>query len=277
MKEQISSDRIERADVSVIVPCYRCIDTIRRAVDSILAQTALPQEIVLIDDFSDDGDLTINELKRLQQASVTVPIKLLCLLENGGPGSARNAGWEIASQPYLAFLDADDSWHPKKLALQFQWMLEHPGVVMSGHATLKRGLTDPIPDLVSTLTAGPVNSYRLLFKNYFPTRSVMLKRELPYRFVPGKRYAEDLLLWLTIALNGNSLWHLNLPLAYSYKEEFGDGGLTGDLWKAERGVQDTYFRLRNDKKISLGLYFLASIFSLFKYARRWLISKWRLV
>lgn len=273
---QIISDPVERAEVSVIIPCYRCNDTVKRAVDSVLAQTLLPQEIILIDDFSSDGEITINELKRLQQIFTTVPIKLLCLPENCGPGSARNAGWTIASQPYLAFLDADDSWHPKKLAIQYQWMLEHPEVVMSGHATVKLPIASVMPDLISIVTVCSVSGFRLLFKNYFPTRSVMLLRALPYRFVPGKRYAEDLLLWLTIVFNGHTIWRLNLPMAYTYKEEFGEGGLTANLWKIEQGVLDTYRRLRNDGAISSWLYIIGSSFSLLKYVRRWIISKWRL-
>ena len=41
--------------VSVIIPCYRCAETIERAVDSVLNQTQIPEEIILVDDFSDDG------------------------------------------------------------------------------------------------------------------------------------------------------------------------------------------------------------------------------
>jgi glycosyltransferase involved in cell wall biosynthesis len=270
-------EKHERASVSVIIPCYCCADTIGRAVDSVMAQSLLPEEIILIDDFSNDSNKTLNVLENLLSLNQEVNIIILRLDKNSGPGSARNAGWAIATQPYIAFLDADDSWHPKKLEIQYKWMTEHSDAVMSGHATAKILTSDVMPNLTYTVTAFQVNANRLLYKNYFPTRSVMLKCEISYRFVEGKRYAEDLLLWLTIAFNGNPVWRLNLPMAYSYKEEFGEGGLTGNLWKTQQGVLDAYHRLFMNGFISFFLFGLVSTFSLLKYLRRLVMVKWRLL
>lgn len=263
------------APVSVVIPCYRCADTIQRAVDSVIAQTLPPEEIILVDDFSNDAGKTLSSLDRLRQVYQETNIKILRLDKNSGPGSARNAGWEESSQPYLAFLDADDSWHPKKLEIHYQWMSAHPNVVLSGHLSVKIAVGDAMPELSKKLVARSVNRCGLLFSNCFPTRSVMLKREVSYRFIPEKRYAEDYLLWLTIVFSGQSAWLLNMPMACSFKEEFGDGGLTGNLWKTQQGVLDTYQRLFSAGAISFLVFFLVSIFSLFKYFRRWAIVKWR--
>jgi hypothetical protein len=154
-------------------------------------------------------------------------------------------------------------------------MAAHPEVAMSGHQTVKRELDSPLPELQVNLPAKRVAAWSLLFVNCFPTRSVMLKRELTFRFVPGKRYAEDFLLWLTIVLKGHQAWMLQLPLAFSYKEEFGDGGLTGNLWKAERGVHDTYRRLYEEELISFPMLILVSGFAILKFIRRLILVKCR--
>lgn len=263
------------APVSVVIPCYRCADTIQRAVDSVVDQTLPPQEILLVDDFSNDEGETLAALDRLRQTYQGMNIKILQLGKNSGPGSARNAGWDESSQPYLAFLDADDSWHPEKLEIQYQWMAAHPHVVLSGHPSIKNTRGAALPNFPEKLVTYHVNRRSLLFSNCFPTRSVMLKREVPYRFIPEKRYAEDYLLWLTIVFCGQPAYFLNMPMAYSFKDEFGDGGLTGNLWKTQQGVLDTYQRLFNADFISFFAFILISIFSFLKYFRRWGIVRWR--
>ncbi|OIQ89298.1 putative teichuronic acid biosynthesis glycosyltransferase TuaG [mine drainage metagenome] len=274
VKDQNKHGNLGITPVSVIIPCYRCADTIRRAVDSVLAQTLPAYEIILVDDCSNDGK-TLDVLEQLRRRYPDENIRVLGLEKNSGPGSARNAGWDAATQPYLAFLDADDSWHPEKLEIQYQWMAAHPDVVLTGHPSviLADGMT--LPKLPDDVVAKRVRINGLLISNLFPTRSVMLKREVSYRFIPGKRYAEDYLLWLTIVLSGRAAWVLEIPMAYSFKEAFGDGGLTGNLWKSEQGELDTYKRLFLARKISFFALILCSSFSLLKYVRRWGIAKAR--
>ena len=111
--------RQPRAPVSAVIPCYRCKDTIDAAVASIAAQTLPPAEVILVDDCGRDGTLeTLHEL-----ASVYPPgwVKVVSQPTNGGPSCARNAGWRTATQEYVAFLDADDSWAPAKLELQIEY------------------------------------------------------------------------------------------------------------------------------------------------------------
>ncbi|MFK5947534.1 MAG: glycosyltransferase family 2 protein [Methylococcales bacterium] len=258
------------ASVSVIIPCYCCADTISRAVDSVLTQTLRPKEVFLIDDCSNDGGKTLKVINKIQ--SENIKIKVIQLDKNSGPGSARNAGWEGATQPYIAFLDADDSWHPKKLEVQYQWMCDHPDVVLTGHPSPKISSCLELPRLPLQISSRRVNKYSLLLTNYFPTRSVMLKKDISFRFFPEKRYAEDYWLWLSIVFSGRKSYLLNMPMAYTYKEEFGDGGLAGNLWKTQKGVIDTYQKLYHSKSISRYVLFIVSSFSWLKYFRRWLIT-----
>jgi teichuronic acid biosynthesis glycosyltransferase TuaG len=117
--------------VSVVVPCYRCSGTIGRAVASVDAQTYRPQEVLLIDDASSDD--TLNKLHELQQQYGVDWIKIIALPVNVGTSSARNVGWNSAAGGYIAFLDADDAWHPRKIEIQYGFMNTHPDYVLTGH------------------------------------------------------------------------------------------------------------------------------------------------
>lgn len=262
-----------QAPVSVIIPCYRCVNTIERAVKSVIAQTLLPCELILVEDCSMDNGETLAALYGLQKnMGSQTTIKVVALAKNCGPGGARNAGWDEATQPYLAFLDADDSWHPMKLEIQYAWMAARRDVVMSGHPSILIKSDRAPPILPNEVNGRVISAYSLLLGNRFPARSVMLRREIAYRFEPDKRYAEDYLLWLKIVLNGNSAWMLDLPLAYSYKADFGSAGLSRDLWKMECGVRDAYKRVYLDRLITRVHYEIILVFSFLKYMRRLFLS-----
>ena len=257
--------------ISVIIPCYNCSGSIDRAIKSVMEQTALPSEIILIDDCSDDNLLTIKAIKNLQRKYKNLNIVILQMASNKGPASARNEAWDYATQPYLAFLDADDAWHPEKLTIQYEWMREHPEVMLTAHGSIQLGYSVYLPTIVTRDKFLKVNLLKLLFFNYFPTRSVMLKRDIKHRFLPYKRYAEDYLLWLSISLDGHPVYYLSQQLSYSFKNDFGDSGLTSDLFKTHRGVVDTYIQLLNHHKISTLVFFIAVFFAQIKLLRRYIM------
>ena len=70
---------LQKAPVSVIIPCYRCANTIKRALDSIMAQTLLPEEIILVDDFSNDQNETVALLESLKNLYYKTNIKIVQL------------------------------------------------------------------------------------------------------------------------------------------------------------------------------------------------------
>jgi glycosyltransferase involved in cell wall biosynthesis len=256
------------ADVSVIIPCYRCSATIRRAVESVLHQTLRPSEIFLVDDHSNDDQETMLELLKLRDAHPSANIQVLTLKKNVGPGGARNAAWCRANKTYVAFLDADDTWHPAKLALQLEWMQAHPEVVLTATRTEKLLIAKPIKDIGSPLMAYLVSPLKLLLRNNLPTRTVMIKRNIELRFDPTKRYAEDYWLWLCVVLSGLPAYILNAPLGFTHKSEHGSGGLSAHLWKMWLGEVDTYQRLRRASFISLPITSLCIFFSLLKFIVR---------
>lgn len=100
----------DRLLVSVVLPVYNGRRYLTEAIDSVLAQTYRPLELIVIDDGSSDGTRTVavgygDRLRYFHQP-------------NAGQGAARNTGVRHASGQLFAFLDADDIWLPDKLALQ---------------------------------------------------------------------------------------------------------------------------------------------------------------
>ena len=263
-------DSITSAEVSVIIPCYRCADTIERAIASVAAQTLPPVEVILVEDQSGDG--TLDALFAQQALYPDGWISILVQPTNSGPGEARNAGWKEARQPYIAFLDADDTWHPQKVELQYHWMLQHPRVALSGHSIAHSdshtGLSASMQYNVWDATFEEVTASRLLWRNVLSTPTVMLQTSLLPRFETGKRHSEDYLLWLTIACSGETITRCRLPLAFIHKGVYGEAGLSGQLWNMQKGQWDTYRRLRRLDCVGPVQYVLLLLWSWIRFVRR---------
>src|SRR5438309_889330 len=130
----MTMEDVERpyAPVTVVVPVHDAAGTVGRAIASVLRQTVMPAEIILIDDCSTDSSANVIELEASRYPEAR--IRLLRQKQNLGPATARNAGWNAAVGRFIAFLDADDTWHPRKLEIQCRWMESHPDIVLTGHA-----------------------------------------------------------------------------------------------------------------------------------------------
>lgn len=255
--------------VSVVIPCYRCCETIKIAVESVVKQTARPMEIILVEDCSGDGGQTFALLKAIStEFQSLIRIVVLPLSRNLGAGEARNAGWSAADQEFVAFLDADDTWHPKKLEIQIAWMRAHPDFVLTCHDSKIYSENSTSQSLLNTFPERLIAWRLMLFRNEIATRTVVLRRHIAQRFQAGVRYAEDYQLWLKILLSGEKGVRLCLPLASSYKEEFGAGGLSGDLGAMHLGVMRCFDDLHKNYLISRRMHFLAVTFEVLKHWRR---------
>lgn len=216
-----------QAPVSVIIPCFRCAATVGDAVASVAAQTLRPAEVLLVDDCSADG--TLEALHRIAAHYPSGWVKVVSTPANGGPSRARNIGWEQASHEYIAFLDADDTWAPEKLAVQMAVLRDHPCMALIAHLMDVRERGSRPPTLEPPVRVRIIGRFRLLLNNPFPTASVVLRRDLPFRFDERFRRVEDFLLWAQIALSGHPCARVNQTLAFWHKANYGAGGLSGDL------------------------------------------------
>lgn len=253
------------AAVSVVIPCFQSGATILRAFESIVNQTLRPREVIFVDDASSDETPQILKDILIRHPEV---VRIILLDQNVGAASARNMGWDAARQPYIAFLDADDSWHPSKLELQYEFMEKNPEVSVSAHLCDYYERSShflPPRDPLKLVSISPV---KLLFKNYFSTPTVMLRRELPLRFEAGKRYAEDLQLWQSIAYAGHKIMRIEVPLAYIHKAAYGEAGLSSNLLEMEKGELINIIQLYKARNINAVIFLFAFVFSLLKFLKR---------
>lgn len=255
--------------VSVVIPCYRCSQTIERAVASVAAQTDLPTELILVDDGSEDETRSV--LLDLRSRYQPCWIRLVLLDQNVGAASARNAGWAVASQPYIAFLDADDAWHPRKIEIQHAYMRANSDVVLSGHGHRLLKQSVPLDWQVVQGDVRRISKWALILTNKFVTPSVMVRRDVGQRFVDKQRYMEDHMLWLKIICSGGRVVKLPGELAAIYKEPFGARGLSAQVWLMERGDLGNYRRLYQEKFVGRYQFAALCVYSVLKYVRRLLI------
>jgi len=105
---------VSASDVTVVIPVFNRFDVLMEAVASVLAQTRLPKEIVIVDDGSTEDSAGV------KFTHPQVDIRVVRLPRNSGAPVARNAGVQTATGAWIAFLDADDLWEPTKLARQVE-------------------------------------------------------------------------------------------------------------------------------------------------------------
>jgi glycosyltransferase involved in cell wall biosynthesis len=110
--------------VSVVIPTYKAEKYIAATIQSVLSQTYTDFEILIIDDGSPDNSLNICRLFQDRR------IRIISQPNRGLPG-ARNTGIREASGDFIAFLDADDVWHPQKLEKHVEHLNASPAVGVS--------------------------------------------------------------------------------------------------------------------------------------------------
>lgn len=261
------------ASVTVIIPCYRCTKSIWRAVNSVIEQTLMPAEIILIDDNS--GDNTLDLLISLENAYPNL-VKVISLSKNVGAAFARNNGWAKATQSYVAFLDSDDTWHPRKIEIQYAFMIANPTVVLCGHAHHIQKQDCIIADVIlDNWYVEKISKRALLFSNKFITPSVMIKSNISQRFISEQRYMEDHMLWLSVVFSGSEVVKLSARLASIYKDSFGTSGLSSHMCAMEKSELGNYWMLCKAKNIGFTTMVVLSFYSVAKFIRRLIIASLR--
>ena len=200
---------------SVIIPLYNKAPYVQKTVESVLRQTFVDYELIIIDNGSSDGSSEI-------VAGFTDPrIRTVRLEENVGVSNARNKGVELSTAPYVTFLDADDWWEPTFLEEMAALTERHPGagIYGTGYYIVKNGKKRVAPIGVEDgFTEGEINYCRVYAKKLcMPLTSISVC--IPHKvfdeaggFPSGITLGEDFLLWLSIALT-NKVVLLNKPLS----------------------------------------------------------------
>jgi len=135
--------------VSVIVPVYNGDRFLAEAIDSIRRQDYRPLEIVVVDDGSTDG--TPSVMSRLAGEEMRYVRQ-----DNAGTPAARNTGLRLARGALVGFLDADDLWTDRKLAIQVPRLMEVPAAEIVLGYTEVASLADGEPSCRVALAPAPL-------------------------------------------------------------------------------------------------------------------------
>lgn len=191
-----SQDPLLSTDVSVIIPAYQAEDTIARALDSALAQTAPAAEIIVIDDGSQDRTRDIVNEYLTRETACTVR---LFEQQNQGAGAARNRGLVASENKLVAFLDADDEWLPEKLSRSLAVMTGEAADLVSHDYIRAEGENTTEISCAQNFNRRPDPFVDYFLRGYIATSTVVARRMLLVDaggFDPSLRAGQDYELWL---------------------------------------------------------------------------------
>lgn len=192
---------------SIIIPTYNRAKEIGKTLDSVINQTYKDYEIIVVDDFSNDG--TEELIKKMN-------IPNLIYIKNQrskGACGARNTGSEIAKGEWLAFLDSDDSWEPNKLEESYKSIqTKQYNVFYSGYYKFHEGKRI---DILRGFSGNHLDS--LYYKNIVKGFSIFIVRKDVFWSVNGLDEVflskQDLDLYMRLAKE-HEFGYIHLPLVY---------------------------------------------------------------
>ena len=219
--------------VSVIMPCYNMEKYVADSIASVVRQTYPPWELLIVDDASTDG--TVEIAKNLCNNDDRIHFEVKA--KHSGIADTRNLCIQMAKGRFLAFLDADDIWHPEKLETQVRFMLEnHVGFTYSTY--------DWIDEEGNTLnksinTIGHLDYETYLRNTIIGCSTVVVDKTIVGEVVvPRFRTSEDTATWLDILKQGHLAYAIDQPLvSYRIRRRSASSNklkAAADLWKVYR-------------------------------------------
>ena len=256
----------ETGIISVIIPMYNAENTIAAALNSISNQTEGKFEVIVVNDGSTDNSLT--EVYAFKKAR---PELYLTIIDkpHEGVSATRNTGLRIATGNYIAFLDADDEWHPEKTIKQLAVLNETPYADVVGclHTPSVKRKTVKNPALLKHIA-----SKDMLFKNFFQTSTILMKRKVfedTGYFERSVSYGEERRYLLQASATFSCvLMNENLINYGNGKRGFGQSGLSGNIVQMEIGELKNLVYAYKVLGMPLLTCCNAIIFSLIKFMRR---------
>ena len=171
--------------VSVVIPVYNGARYLAEAMESVLAQTYADYDVVCVDDGSTDDSLSI--LARWA-SRITVVRQ-----QNAGGCAARNAGVARSTGRYIAFLDQDDRWYPRKLEQQVAALDANPAAVLALCNSDRMDMEGRVVQIGATVTERPGLMTeplgRLIGEDQLLSSAIMVRRDA---FVRAGMFDEQL-------------------------------------------------------------------------------------
>ncbi len=267
-----NSQTNEDFTICVVIPAYNIADYIARAIDSVLAQSRKPDQIIIVNDGSTDNT---GEIIKGYGDKVTYIHQ-----QNAGLAAARNTGIKNTDCDWIALLDGDDEWLQDHLKLQSEIAKNNPDLKWSTgnyyDYLFSNNKRSPhiTPEAVKKLLQG-----KQYFDNYFEAftlgagghpNTMFMKRSVIAEagmFKHGLRFAEDWDMWMRMAYRHPKIGFVTEPIAVYYLDR--PGSLMHDTPKQERidtnlKLMDEHLRLAQD----------AGSLKLFKPCAAFMLKRW---
>jgi teichuronic acid biosynthesis glycosyltransferase TuaG len=227
--------------VSIITPSYNSSKFIEESVRSVISQSYINWELLIVDDYSEDNSRgIISEL-----ADKDKRIKSIFLEKNVGAAETRNVAIRQAKGKYIAFLDSDDLWDSHKLEKQISFM-EKKDIAFS--FSTYQFMSEDGKKFENVIKAPQKMTYHSYLKNtIIGCLTVIIDREKTGGFeMPNIRSSHDMALWLLVMKRGFSAYGLDENLA---KYRIVSSSNTANKLKAAKDVWSVYRRV---ERLSFG-------------------------
>lgn len=226
--------------VSIITPSYNSSRFVRATIESIQVQTYQNWELLITDDCSNDGSVSV--IREYMEKDSR--IKLFIQETNQGPGAARNRSLENATGQYIAFLDSDDVWEPQKLEKQLEFMKEEKAAFVFSAYYLMDEKGIPLNKIVHVPAKIDYAGY--LRNTIIGCLTVLIDRKQTGDFrMPLIRTSQDMATWLLIMKRGFKAYGMPEPMA-GYRV-VGNSNTSKkrkaalDVWKVYRQIEHLSF------------------------------------
>jgi glycosyltransferase involved in cell wall biosynthesis len=189
------------------MPLYNAALSVQRSIISVIQQSFVNWELIIINDRSTDNTLRVVEALKLTDKR----IKIFTLSKKSGAACARNYGLSIARGRYIAFLDGDDTWHEKKLEFQLEFMKSNKTFFSyTGYSRFSES-----GRLISKINAvSSTNYHQLLSQNVVPLLTVMIDTKTTGQLsMPELDRQHDYGLWLKLVRNYGNAHGIDQDLA----------------------------------------------------------------
>ena len=248
--------------VSVILPVYNSEKHVSEAIQSVLNQSHLNLELIIVDDASTDGSLS-----RIREFD-DPRINCIAHEKNLGAGKARNTAIELARGRYIAFIDADDIWLKDKLQLQIEHMSKEQAPLIYSDYFL---MNEESKFTHKVIGPAEVDHNKMLKNNYIGCLTAMYDTKIVgKKFMPNRRKRQDWALWIDILSKTDRAVSVGIPLAAYrkthnslssnkwsliqenyrfYKEHLGYGTLKSGFWFAQFLVAYSWYKMTSVKSI----------------------------
>lgn len=237
---------------SVVIPFYNKAKYIDKAIHSVLTQTCQDFELIIINDGSTDGGLA--KLMLLDDARIKIIDQ-----QNAGVSITRNNGVKFSQYDYIAFLDADDWWHPDFLKEMRMLIHNFPLAALYGcsYEVVKNKTHRKHYNLLDDRFRGYINYFNVYADTFWVPINcsfVIVKKSIfndLSGFNPQLKFGEDLDLWIRMALK-QRVAYINTCLAYSNQdvEEFSRALGEAKRWQKNEHILFNLDYLENYEKES---------------------------